>query len=510
MVVLAAIGVASYLRLGQAEDPAFNFKVMLVRTSWPGASAEEVERQLTDRLEKKLQETPRLDHLRSYSKPGESVVFVFVKDSSRADEIKDTWYQVRKKVGDIRGQLPAGIQGPFFNDEFGDTFGNIYALTGDGFDYAQLKEAADRIRADLLRVKDVAKVDLVGEQDEKIFVEVANAKLATLGIEPAVVYAALAQQNAVAPGGSFETPTDRIYIRASGALDSVQSVRALPVRAGGRTFRLGDIATVTRGFSDPPQPKIRFMGRDALGVAVSMAPGGDIIALGEALDEAVARIRARAARRARARARERPAGGREALHPRVHAHPFGGGRDRAPRELRLPGAAHGPHRRAVHPPHARRHLPLHAPGRHRPAQGVAGRPHHRPRAPGGRRDHLGGDDGGEDGAGLGARARRELRLHLHGDAHAHGHARDRGGLPAHRPRALLDRRVHVRDVRGDHDRPPRLLGRLRGLRPLPRLRAAARLPPPRGARGRGRGLPEALLPALPPPGGLERHPPRAG
>ena len=291
MVVLAAIGVSSYLRLGQAEDPNFNFKVMLVRTSWPGASAEEVERQLTDRLEKKLQETPRLDHLRSYSKPGESVVFVFVKDSSRAEEIKDTWYQVRKKVGDVRGQLPAGIQGPFFNDEFGDTFGNIYALTGDGFDYAKLKEAADRIRADLLRVKDVAKVDLVGEQDEKIFVEVANAKLATLGIEPAVVYAALAQQNAVAPGGSFETPTDRIYIRASGALDSVQSVRALPVRAGGRTFRLGDIATVTRGFSDPPQPKMRFMGRDALGVAVSMAAGGDIIALGQALDEAVDRIR---------------------------------------------------------------------------------------------------------------------------------------------------------------------------------------------------------------------------
>ncbi|HQY47945.1 MAG TPA: efflux RND transporter permease subunit, partial [Usitatibacteraceae bacterium] len=254
--------------------------------------AGEVERQLTDRIEKKLQETPRLDHLRSYSKPGESVVFVFVKDSSRADEIKDTWYQVRKKVGDVRGQLPAGIQGPFFNDEFGDTFGNIYALTGDGFGYAQLKEAADRIRADLLRVKDVAKVELVGEQDEKIFVEVANAKLATLGVEPAVVFAALAQQNAVAAAGSFETATDRIHLRVSGALDSVESVRNVPVRAGGRTFRVGDVATVTRGYADPPQPKMRFMGRDALGIAVSMVPRGDIIALGHALDGEVARLRA--------------------------------------------------------------------------------------------------------------------------------------------------------------------------------------------------------------------------
>ena len=202
MIVLAAIGIGSYLRLGQAEDPDFTFKLMIVRTMWPGASAEEVERQLTDKIEKKLQETPRLDFLRSYSKPGESVVFVFVKDSARPDEIRDTWYQVRKKIGDARSTLPQGIQGPFFNDEFGDTFGNIYALTGDGFTYAQLKETADRIRNQLLRMKDVAKVELIGEQDEKIFVELANAKLATFGIEPALVFAALAQQNAVAATGS--------------------------------------------------------------------------------------------------------------------------------------------------------------------------------------------------------------------------------------------------------------------------------------------------------------------
>jgi multidrug efflux pump len=290
MIVLAAIGIGSFVKLGQAEDPDFTFKLMVVRTMWPGASAEEVERQLTDRIEKKLQETPRLDFLRSYSKPGESVVFVFVKDSSRPDEIRDTWYQVRKKVGDIRATLPQGVIGPFFNDEFGDTFGNIYAVTGEGYTYAQLKETADRIRSELLRVKDVAKVDLVGEQDEKIYVEVSNTRLGTLGIEPSAVFSALAQQNAVAAGGSFETATDRIYVRASGALDSVESVKALAIRANGRLIRLGDIATVTRGFSDPPQPRMRFMGREALGVAVSMVPRGDIIALGESLDAQIARL----------------------------------------------------------------------------------------------------------------------------------------------------------------------------------------------------------------------------
>jgi multidrug efflux pump len=182
------------------------------------------------------------------------------------------------------------VQGPFFNDEFGDTFGNIYALTGDGFSYAQMKEAADRIRNQLLRVKDVAKVELVGEQDEKIYVELANAKLATLGVEPAVVFAALQQQNAVAATGSFETPTDRIHVRATGALDSVESVKALAIRANGRLLRLGDFATVYRGFADPPQPRMRFMGKEALGIAVSMVPRGDIIALGRALDAQIDRI----------------------------------------------------------------------------------------------------------------------------------------------------------------------------------------------------------------------------
>src|SRR5206468_7947673 len=186
----------SYMGLGQSEDPPFTFKVMVVQTRWPGATAGEITSQVTEKVEKKLQEIPELDYLRSYSRPGESQVFVVIKDSIPATRVPDVFYQVRKKIGDIRYTLPPGIQGPFFNDEFGDTFGNIYALSGEGYTYAQLKETADRIRNELLRVKDVAKVDLIGEQDEKIYVEAANAKLATLGVPPSVVFSALQQQNA--------------------------------------------------------------------------------------------------------------------------------------------------------------------------------------------------------------------------------------------------------------------------------------------------------------------------
>jgi multidrug efflux pump len=284
MLALAVIGVNSYLKLGQAEDPDFTFKVMIVRTGWPGATALEVEQQLTDRIERKLQEAPGLDFLRSYSKPGESVVFVFVKDSLKPAEIKETWYQVRKKVADIRGQLPQGIIGPGFNDEFGDTYGNVYALSGDGFSYAELKVHADRIRNEILQVKDVAKVDLFGEQDEKIYIEIANAKLATLGLDLNQVFAAIIAQNAVTPAGSIESASDRLYVRTTGAFDSVEAIQDLTIRAGGRLLRLGDVANVFRGYVDPPVQKMRFMGEPVIGVGVSMVPRGDIVVLGRALD----------------------------------------------------------------------------------------------------------------------------------------------------------------------------------------------------------------------------------
>jgi multidrug efflux pump len=290
MVVLALIGVKSYRNLGQSEDPPFTFKIMVVRTFWPGATAGDVGRQVTDRIEKKLMETGEYEFIRSYSRPGESLVQFMARDSLHSRDTPELWYQVRKKVGDIRHTLPEGVVGPFFNDEFGDTFGNIYALSGEGFDYATLKDYAERIELDLHRVPDVAKVDLIGLQDEKIWIELSNTKLATLGIPMAAVQQAIDAQNAVVPASFFETPTDRVQLRVSGGFRSVQEIRDFPIRAGGRSFRLGDVATVSRGFSDPPAPRMRFLGKNAIGIAVSMKPGGDIVRLGESLDVAFARL----------------------------------------------------------------------------------------------------------------------------------------------------------------------------------------------------------------------------
>jgi len=290
IVVLAALGVWSYLGLGQSEDPPFTFKVMVVQTRWPGATAAEITTQVTEKIEKKLQELPELDYVRSYSRPGESMVFVVIKDSLPASTVPDVFYQVRKKIGDIRYTLPPGAQGPFFNDEFGDTFGNIYALTGDGYDDAQLRDYAERLKLELLRVPNVAKVDLIGLQDEKIYIEVSNAKLATLGVSFDQVQRTLEAQNAITPSGSFETDSDRIYLRPTGAFDSVEAIRNISIRANERLFRLGDVATVRRGYSDPPQPRMRYDGKNALGIAVSMRSGGDIIMLGRDLDAAAARL----------------------------------------------------------------------------------------------------------------------------------------------------------------------------------------------------------------------------
>jgi len=284
MIVLGIIGAWSYRHLGQSEDPPFTFKVMVVRTVWPGAPAEEVAKQVTERIEKALMTTGNYEYIRSYSRPGESQVIFVARDSMHSDEIPDLWYQARKKVGDIRATLPEGVVGPFFNDEFGDTFGNIYALTGPGFDYAVMKDYADRIQLELQRVADVGKVELIGLQDEKVWIELSNTKLATLGIPLSVVQQALDQQNAVTSAGFFETTSDRVQLRVGGAFASVEDIRDFPIQAGGRSVRLGDIAEVHRGFADPSAPKMRFMGQDAIGLAVAMKNGGDIIRLGKTLD----------------------------------------------------------------------------------------------------------------------------------------------------------------------------------------------------------------------------------
>lgn len=292
MLALAVAGFYSYNRLGQAEDPEFTFKVMVVRVFWPGATAREVEQQVTDRIEKKLQEVPWFDYTRSYSKPGESLVFLVLKDFTPPQDVAGLWYQARKKISDIRHTLPSSAQGPFFNDEFGDTFGTIYAFTSDGYSYAELRDHVEQARKDLLRVADVGKVEMLGDQDERIYVEFSHRKLATLGVDAGQIVNVLRQHNNMVPGGRFETQDDQVFLRITGGFQSAASVGDIGIEAGGRLFRLGDIATVKRGYVDPPSQKFRYRGQDAIGLAVSMTKGGDIIALGKALDQLSVRIKA--------------------------------------------------------------------------------------------------------------------------------------------------------------------------------------------------------------------------
>lgn len=290
MILLGLIGIVSYSKLSQSEDPPFTFKVMVIQTYWPGASAKEVSLQVTDRIEKELMTTGQYDRIMAYSRPGESMVTFVAKDSLASKDVADVWYNVRKKVGDIRHELPQGVQGPFFNDEFGDTFGNIYVLKGKDFDYATLKEYADRLQLQLQRVKDVAKVELIGLQDQKIWIEISNTKAIQLGVPVMAIQQALQQQNATTQSGFFETGSDRIQVRVSGALNSVEELRQMPLLVNGKTIQLGDVAEVYRGFSDPAQPRMRFMGENGIGIAVSMRKGGDILALGKHLEQEFAHL----------------------------------------------------------------------------------------------------------------------------------------------------------------------------------------------------------------------------
>jgi multidrug efflux pump len=290
MVVLMVGGVLAFFQLGRAEDPDFTFKVMVVRTQWPGATVREVEAEVTERIEKKLQETPYVDVIKSASRAGESLVFVILKDYTPKPEVPESWRQVRKKLDDIRHQLPAGVQGPFPNDEFGDVYVNIYALIGDGYDMAELRRAALRMARELRAVADVKKVDLLGVQDEKIYVEVAPARLASLGLTPGQVAEALAKQNAVVPAGFVETSSDRVRLRVTGGFDTVEQIRDTSLAVGGRQFRLGDIAEVQRGLADPPNPRMRVGGKDAVGIAVVMARGGNAIQLGDNLRATIERL----------------------------------------------------------------------------------------------------------------------------------------------------------------------------------------------------------------------------
>jgi multidrug efflux pump len=293
IVALLIGGILSYGSLGQDEDPPFTFRAMVVRAIWPGATALQMADQVTDKLEKKLQETPYIDKIRSYSKPGETLIILQLRESTPPKETSAAWYQVRKKIGDIRSTLPAGVLGPFFNDEFGDTYGSIFALSGDGFNYAEVKDYADFVRQQFLKVPSVAKVELFGVQDEKIHIEFSHKKFAQLGIPFEAIVAQLNTQNSVESTGVLITPTDNLQVRVTGAMKSVKDLEDMELRAGGTTFRLGDFATVKREYKDPPQDKMRFNGMEVIGLGISMEKGGDIIQMGRNLEKTVGDIKAK-------------------------------------------------------------------------------------------------------------------------------------------------------------------------------------------------------------------------
>ena len=294
MIAATLGGILSFFSLGRAEDPPFTFRTMIVQAAWPGATMDETLKQVTERIERKLQETKGLDFLRSYTKPGLATIFVNLKGSTKAADVPDIWYQVRKNIGDIRGTLPAGVIGPGFNDDFGDTFGLIYGFTADGFTHRELRDYVEDIRSRLLQVPDVSKIELLGAQDEQIFVEFSTEQLAGLGIDRAALIAALRAQNAVSPSGTLQTGDETLSLRVSGAFASEQDILNVNFLSNGRLIRLRDIAQVRRAYSDPPQPMFRVNGKPAIGLAIAMRDGGDILALGnnvkKAIDESVAEL----------------------------------------------------------------------------------------------------------------------------------------------------------------------------------------------------------------------------
>ncbi|MBX8475103.1 efflux RND transporter permease subunit [Pseudomonas cichorii] len=285
MFVALLMGVFSYMKLGREEDPSFTIKTMVIQTRWPGATVDETLQQVTDRIEKKLEELDSLDYVKSYTRPGESTVFVYLRDTTNAKEIPQIWYQVRKKIDDIRGQFPQGLQGPAFNDEFGDVFGSIYAFTADGFSMRQLRDYVEKVRADIREVPGLGKVEMIGQQDEVIYLNFSTRKLAALGLDQRQVVQSLQSQNAVTPAGVIEAGPERISVRTSGQFASEKDLAAVNLRLNDRFYRLSDIADITRGYTDPPKPLFRYNGKPAIGLSIAMQKGGNIQEFGKALHE---------------------------------------------------------------------------------------------------------------------------------------------------------------------------------------------------------------------------------
>ncbi|BBB93350.1 Efflux pump membrane transporter BepE [Methylomusa anaerophila] len=289
--IFFAAGLFAYQNLGRMEDPDFTIKQMVVSIAWPGATARQMEEQVTDKIEKKLQDLPGLDYLKSYSAPGQTVIYVNLNEQVPPKEIRARWLEARNMVNDVKGSLPAGVLEPNFNDRFDEVYGVVYTLTGDGYSYEEMREKAEKIRRILLGIPSVRKVQLLGVQTEKIYIEIENSKLARLGIDPTAITATLQAQNAMAAAGMLESSSDNVYLRITGMFENLEDIRATPIQANGRTFRLGDIAKVTRAYAEPADPKMFFNSQPAIGISLAMEPGGNILALGKKLDATIAQIK---------------------------------------------------------------------------------------------------------------------------------------------------------------------------------------------------------------------------
>jgi len=284
-------GLFSYINLGRMEDPDFTIKQMVVSVTWPGATARQMEEQVTDKVEKKLQDLPGLDYLQSYSTPGQTIIYVNLKDTVPKKDIRTKWLEARNMVNDMATTLPNGVQSPQFNDRFDEVYGIVYALTGDGYTYEEMRETAEKIRRILRDVPSVKKVQLLGTQTENIYIEIENSKMAQLGIDPALITSTIQAQNAMSATGMMETETDNIYLRITGIFEKMQDIETLPITANGRLFRLGDIAKISRSYAEPTDPKFFYNGHPAIGIAVAMEPGENILALGNNLETTIVKIK---------------------------------------------------------------------------------------------------------------------------------------------------------------------------------------------------------------------------
>ena len=285
MGIFAIMGVASYLNLGREEDPSFTIKTMLIQVQWPGASVDEMSKQVTERIERKLEELEVLDYTKSMTTPGQTIVFVYLRDSTKGRDVPNTWLRVRNMINDIRPEFPAGVSEPAYNDRFGDVFGNIYAFTSDGLSQRQLRDYVERVRREVLTIPNVGKVDLIGAQDEVIFLEFSVRQIAALGLNEQDILRTLQAQNAVVPSGVVEAGPERIILRVGGQFISEESLRSINLRVNDRFFRLSDLVTIRRGYADPPQMLFRVNGEPAIGLAINMKTGANVLHFGEALKE---------------------------------------------------------------------------------------------------------------------------------------------------------------------------------------------------------------------------------